>query len=239
MDATIASEGAPAPLLRAARNGVQARTPPAPLGVVLTTHAQSQNAAAIVRFLTVRAVRVLVVVAGAASNSSMFDGATTWHVPYNNFDSTGLMAVYESPGEARKAVGEAFFYLHDTVHLNDTFVRRLSRTEPSMCALRRYPSMNMGVYTVDSVHRHGEKLYTARSPPFPSSPADLQRLKGQAVRQEDAIFRAARCTCFLSPPPVVTYPRGSSRRRDHFAEWGIDKMKANWKKSRVWTLSTE
>tara|TARA_B100000683_G_scaffold166601_3_gene160532 strand:+ start:1127 stop:1774 length:648 start_codon:yes stop_codon:yes gene_type:complete len=202
---------------------------PEPLGVVLTTHARSRTAAAIVRFLTSRSVRVLVTVANATANSSTFVGATTWHLPYNNFDSTGLMAVYKAHEKAREAVGDAFFYLHDTVNVDDTFVRRLSRTEPRLCALTHYPSMNMGVYTVEAVHRHGKQLYADRSRPFPSSPKYIQIIKEQAVRQEDAVFRAARCECFLCPPPVVTDGTENVRRRERFAEWGLVKMKANWK----------
>lgn len=74
---------------------------PEPLGVVLSTHARSRTAEAIVRFLTSRSIRVLVAVANATRNSSSFVNATTWHLPYNNFDSTGLMAVYESHEKAR------------------------------------------------------------------------------------------------------------------------------------------
>ena len=209
---------------------------PEPLGVVLTTHARSRTAEAIVRFLTLRSIRVLVTVANATRNSSSFVNATTWHLPYNNFDSTGLMAVYESHEKAREAIGKAFFYLHDTVLVNDTFVRQLFRTEPRMCALTKHPSMNMGVYTVEAVYRHGGRLYATRSRPFPSSFEYLQLLKTQAVGQEDAVFRAARCRCILSSKPVIEHVATGARRRERFSKWGLVKMKANWKWSEVWVL---
>lgn len=99
----------------------------------------------------------------------------------------------------------------------------------------RYPSMNMEIYTVSAVLAHGSALYNSRSLPLPSHRM-MQQLKTQAVQQEDAIFRAARCNCFLTHHPVVTYKDGNIRREEWFSNWGLLKMKANWRITPIWIV---
>lgn len=158
------------------------------------------------------------------------------NVPYNSYDYTAFIAIVE--GQVPEA--DYYFYLHDTTVTGPTFLDKLyayldvivDKGYPAMRFPK--PSMNIGVYKRTALLAHTDFIRDAKF-----DGADLQRVKGFNVRNEDTLFdKTPGCAEFpggaFVSGPVDYYKTGTLRIVESYPVLDLKKIKANWDIKPVW-----
>lgn len=163
---------------------------------------------------------------------------TIIYVPHNSIDFTGLIAIYE-----KIITGiERFFYMHDTCKVGESFWRLLLEIQPleqGQTMSFPFPSMNIGLYTMDSLTQHGGLLESMKKPKDRS----IQEWKTLNVKKEDLLFRQnqSRHKTFsgqlINHDPVDFYKLGTLRIIEYYTGLDFYKIKANYTGKSVWTIT--
>lgn len=138
---------------------------------------------------------IYMVVGGCDSNTSFTNElkVNMRYVPYNSFDLTAL--VYASLN-LEDIEGSHIFLMHDTCLVGPKFKQLVEDYDPKdvIKTLRPAISMNMGLYSKQSIHQNSKHLNQMQF--NPTTPEQLQQVKTFFVRNEDIIFKQYPNECY-------------------------------------------
>ena len=155
----------------------------------------------------------------------------------NSFEYTPLIEIVEQTLES-----EYWFLLHDTCTAGPLFKQLAYKPPveaPEKVAMKRTPSMSIGLYRYDYLTAHKERLVAIKN--MDSSPEALQRWKQWGVPNEDYIlWKLEDVPCHVYHPDLHgpdewnyqghadSYGTGMQRRIEYFPQLDLSKAKSNW-----------
>ena len=164
-----------------------------------------------------------------------------YHVDHNSFDLTALISLIELKND----LGESDFWLllHDTVRLTKNFkylFNSLNTKNYDCLPLRNFPSMNIGVYSINYLAKNSNYLIQFKNQNY--SVVGLQNCKLKAIHEEDYLFKNTTNRININSDMErfeksknITY-FGKRRKEEFYPQLGILKYKANYKFSEVWSI---
>ena len=164
-----------------------------------------------------------------------------YHVDHNSFDLTALISLIELKND----LGESDFWLllHDTVRLTKNFkylFNSLNTKNYDCLPLRNFPSMNIGVYSINYLAKNSNYLIQFKNQNY--SVVGLQNCKLKAIHEEDYLFKNTTNRININSDierfeksKNITY-FGKQRKEEFYPQLGILKYKANYKFSEVWSI---
>lgn len=159
--------------------------------------------------------------------------------PHNSIDFTALVAVLELWDDEKIPNYHSYFCIHDTTRAGPEFVQRiLSLPGDWETASFAFPSMNIGLYHSDVLHRHREVILSFKNVDESEAPA----CKTRCVEQEDKVFHLQgschRCIGYMTQqsPPTDYYGTGTPRVVEYYPCVDLYKIKSNWHPKSVYCL---
>jgi len=186
----------------------------------------------------IAAEQILIVNGGKKQEfASSFNGISMLCVQQNSFEYTPLIEVVE-----RGLESPYWFLLHDTCFAGPRFgelVVQLPTDTPKKVAMKRTPSMSIGLYESSYLFHHKDRLLAIKN--MDSSPQALQAWKQWGVPNEDYML----WKLTDEPTPVYhpdlhgpdewnyqghadPYDTGKQRRIEYFPQLDLYKAKSNW-----------
>ena len=158
---------------------------------------------------------------------------------HNSIDFTGLITLLELYSAN---INEHYFYMHDTCKIGDGFYGKLGKinlTNVSSIKMNERFSMNMGIYSQKIINKSKDFLLKMKN----VDENKCMDYKILCVKNEDYIFKNDRNNysfenyngwCYT--PPRDYYGTGVQRIVEHYPNFDIYKIKANWGQSENFTL---
>lgn len=155
---------------------------------------------------------------------------------HNSIDYTGLITIMDLFLDNN----DTYLYLHDTCKVGPLFFKNVSKLklhEP-MRLCNSCPSMNIGVYTAETIRANQAFLKSRKN----LSEDKSQTFKIQAVLLEDHIFNNSRvsnsmCRYPAVFPPKDIYGTGVLRITEYYDCLDLYKYKANWAQKSSYELN--
>jgi len=157
--------------------------------------------------------------------------------PQNSFEYTPLIEIVE-----HNLTSDYWFLLHDTCIAGPAFkslVFDLPMENPEKVAMKHTPSMSIGLYSMDYLMRHKDRLMAIKN--MDSSPDALQKWKQWGVPNEDyMLWKLQDVPTALYHPDkhgpdewnyqghADVYGTGMERRMEYFPQLDLFKAKSNW-----------
>ncbi|MEI6407513.1 MAG: hypothetical protein WCO85_08325 [Actinomycetes bacterium] len=168
-------------------------------------------------------------------------------LPYDSIDFTSLIELSQNDYGAKH-----YFVMHDTSKVGVNFKKILYSVDPGdfeVIALKAWPSMNIGLYRNDYLHRKSEVLLPIRN--YEITPEKLQESKIWGVENEDHLMwkqqdvEISSYSELLSCPrngnadagePLDYYGNGTLRIITRYEFLDYYKIKANWERKERYVI---
>jgi len=165
------------------------------------------------------------------------EGVPMLLTPQNSFEYTPLIEIVEHHIEA-----DHWFLLHDTCIPGPSFYElalSVPVNQPEKVALKSTPSMSVGLYRMDYLLRHKDRLMAIKN--TDCSPEALQKWKQWGVPNEDyMLWKLDDVLTYVYHPELHgldewnyqghsdVYGTGFARRIEYFPQLDLYKAKSNW-----------
>lgn len=154
-------------------------------------------------------------------------------VPHNSFDLTALISILEL-----KIIKDYWLLLHDTLELDDTFYYKFRTLKPKgydCLPLKKFPSMNIGVYSNSYLIKNIEYILSTKNVDY--GVESLKKYKSLGVDFEDHLFKITKNKKYINEPLNVFFESkfvnyfSNERILEKYNQLGIKKYKANYYKT--------
>lgn len=161
-----------------------------------------------------------------------FDGIKIYFLKQNSYEYSPLIHICE-----KNIISDYFFLIHDTCKVGVNFknlLYNIPKEMPDKIALKKRPSMSIGLYKYNYLMSIKEKLFKIKNIDY--SEESMQKWKKWGVANEDYILWKT------SPDPLIYpsisnwsvvdyinwYNTGTIRRTEYYPSLDIYKNKSNW-----------
>lgn len=182
---------------------------------------------------------IYVFVGGYDKNEKVECEFNLYRVQHNSFDLTALISIVELKIDKV----DHWLLLHDTIRLNNVFFYIYKGLNPKnfdCLPLRKCPSMNIGLYSMDFLKKNTDYLFEIKNTDY--SIEGIQKSKYRAVLEEDYLFKNTENKRYINKYLIYKEEKkqelyfGNMRKKETYPQLGIIKYKANYELKTNWII---
>lgn len=159
---------------------------------------------------------------------------------FNSFELSPMIDIVEN-----KLIAEYWFLLHDTCKVGKEFKNKLyniPKSKPEKIALKRFPSMNIGLYSYDYLLTYAEKILKMKNIDY--SYSSIQSCKTWHINNEDYLLwrNGGEPLIYHNGGPNIVgienwYGADTTRIIEYYSGLDLYKNKANWQLSNTYVVN--